>query len=123
MCSHQLSVNSILLSLNIHQCFVLGPFNSPLPVLTKYVINCCELLSAYCVKTIIFGSTGFELRTLHFLGRCSTTWHTTRHFCSVISQMVSHFLPRPTWTVILLFYASHYNWDIRHTPPHPAFLH
>jgi hypothetical protein len=34
----------------------------------------------------------------------------------------SHFLPRPAWMVILLFYASCHHWDDRGTTPHPAFF-
>jgi hypothetical protein len=30
---------------------------------------------------------------------------------------------RLAWTMTLLFYASHYCWDERRVPPHPAFLH
>jgi hypothetical protein len=32
----------------------------------------------------------------------------------------SHFLSRPVWTMILLFYTSLCIWDNRSIPPHPA---
>jgi hypothetical protein len=42
-------------------------------------------------------------------------------FAVVILGIESCFLPRLTWTSILLFYASHPIWDDRHVPPHPGF--
>jgi hypothetical protein len=37
-------------------------------------------------------------------------------FALVILEVVSLFLPRPACTEILLFYASHSNWDDTTTP-------
>jgi hypothetical protein len=69
-------------------------------------------------------SVGFELRTLSLLGKCSTSWATPLDlFSLVILEIGSHFLPKLAWTLILLFYASHYTWDDRHVPPCPTFFH
>jgi hypothetical protein len=32
-------------------------------------------------------------------------------FALVIFEIKFHFVPRPAWTMILLFYASHHSWD------------
>lgn len=61
----------------------------------------------------------FELKASCILGRCCTAWAPSGPFCS--SCFGSHFLPQPAWTEILLFYASHSNWDVMHIPPHSTF--
>jgi hypothetical protein len=42
-------------------------------------------------------------------------------FAGVILETGSHFLHRPAWTTILLFYVFHQSGDNRCAPPHPAF--
>jgi hypothetical protein len=64
--------------------------------LYKYHINC------------LFLFLGFELGALYLWGRCSTNWATP-------AEIGSHFLPRPSCTMIFLF--SHLYWDDRCTPP------
>jgi hypothetical protein len=60
---------------------------------------------------------GFELRALYLVGRCFTTEAMPPAlFTLVILDMGSRFLPKPAWTRILLYYASHLAWDNRHTP-------
>jgi hypothetical protein len=44
-------------------------------------------------------------------------------FALVILEIWSYFLPRPPWTVILLFYASFGHWDDRCMPPWLDFFH
>jgi hypothetical protein len=39
----------------------------------------------------------------------------------VIFKIGSHFMPRGSWTTILLFMLSH-SWDDRHEPPCSAFI-
>jgi hypothetical protein len=49
---------------------------------------------------------GFELRALHSLGRCSTTWATSpalSAFRYFLNKVFLAFLPRLAWTLILLF--------------------
>jgi hypothetical protein len=41
-------------------------------------------------------------------------------FTLVIFEIGSHFLLRLTWTMTLLSYTFHYNWDDRHAPPYSA---
>jgi cation transport ATPase len=54
---------------------------------------------------------GFELSVLHFPGRCTTVWVTPSVLFSVAVLVIGFpFLPRPAWTVILLFYASWCCW-------------
>jgi hypothetical protein len=66
---------------------------------------------------------GVELRALRLLSRCSTAQATPPAiFALIIWKGGSHFLPRPAWTMILLFYSFYHCWDDRHAPPHPAFL-
>jgi hypothetical protein len=45
---------------------------------------------------------GFEIRTLHLLGKCSRAMHLTL-FVLVIFEMGSRFMPRLLWTAELLF--------------------
>jgi hypothetical protein len=66
---------------------------------------------------------GFELRASHFLGGYSTVWATpTALFTLVTFETGSHFLPIPTWTVILLCYTSchSHSWGNRHVPLRPT---
>jgi hypothetical protein len=65
----------------------------------------------------------FDLRALHLWGRCSIAWATPPNlFTLVILDTRSYFLPRPAWTIILLFYTFCFNWDDRHVPSHPTFF-
>jgi hypothetical protein len=43
-------------------------------------------------------------------------------FALVILEIGSCFLPRPAWTMFLLFYAFCSSWNDRHAPPHLAFF-
>jgi hypothetical protein len=48
---------------------------------------------------------GFELQALCFLGRRATIWATSPDlFTPLFLELGSHFLPRLTWTMIILFY-------------------
>jgi hypothetical protein len=61
-----------------------------------------------------------KIRALHLLGMCSTAW--AKHpalYTLVIFEIRSHFLPKPVWTIVLLFYTSHCYWDDRHVPRLP----
>jgi hypothetical protein len=37
-------------------------------------------------------------------------------------EIRSWFLPRPAWTMILLFYASCHCWNDKNMPPHSTFI-
>jgi hypothetical protein len=55
---------------------------------------------------------GFELRPLHLHDRHSITWATPAAlFALIILESGFYFLPRPVWTVILLFCASCHSWN------------
>jgi hypothetical protein len=43
-------------------------------------------------------------------------------FALVTLEIGSHFLPRLTWTVILLFYTSPHHWVTMCVPPCPVFI-
>jgi hypothetical protein len=75
------------------------------------------------VFVFVFANTGFEHRVLCLLGRHSITLaiHPSP-FCSGYFRE-SHFLPRPTWHMILLFYTFCCHWDDRWMSPHLAFFH
>jgi hypothetical protein len=61
------------------------------------------------------GSTGVWIRASHLLGRYYTTWAmSSALFALAILEIGSSFLTRLAWTVIL-FYASHWFWDDKHT--------
>jgi hypothetical protein len=47
----------------------------------------------------------FELRASCLLGRSSIVEHNSRIYSLVIFEIESYFLPRPDWTMILLFQA------------------
>jgi hypothetical protein len=54
-----------------------------------------------------FLALGFELRTLHLLGRCSIAWAIPPAlFTLIILEMGSCFLPRSAWTMTFPIYAS-----------------
>jgi hypothetical protein len=54
---------------------------------------------------------GFESRASHLQGRYSTFWAMLPAlFTLVILKIGSYFLPKPTWTVILLFCVSQHCW-------------
>jgi hypothetical protein len=72
---------------------------------------------------LLFLVLGFEFRTSLLLGTLVLgPWLQSALFALVILEIDYCFLPKPIWTVILLFYASHCSWDERHMPPHPAFF-
>jgi hypothetical protein len=73
---------------------------------------------------LVFAVLGFELGVSHLLDRYSTAWiKPPVLFTLVILEIRSHFLLRPAWTLIILFYASCRPWDDRLTPPHPTLFH
>jgi hypothetical protein len=47
--------------------------------------------------------------------------HLQPFFVLVILELVSSFLPKPAWTMILLFYSSCHVWDNRWASPCSAF--
>jgi hypothetical protein len=59
--------------------------------------------------------------TQSLLGRYSTTWAASSPFCSGYFGDRVLLLPRPAWTVILLFYTFCHCWDDSHAPPGLAF--
>jgi hypothetical protein len=68
------------------------------------------------------GLLGFE-RASHLLDRCSTVWAIPPAlFALVILEVRAHFLPRQTWTTILLF-AYHLTWmtGVWHHTQHFSF--
>jgi hypothetical protein len=58
--------------------------------------------------------------TQSFLGRCHLS-HSSSPFSLVISEMGSHFLPRPIWTASL-FYTSCCWLECRRVPPPPVMV-
>jgi hypothetical protein len=75
--------------------------------------------SAFVVVVV---GTGFELSVSHFPSRCFTAFQPPVPFAQAILEIRSHFLLKPSWTLILLFYTSLYSWDGRHAPPRPPFF-
>jgi hypothetical protein len=66
---------------------------------------------------------GFEFRALSFLGRHSTAWAMSPVLSAlVVLEIGSCSLPRPTWTRILLFYASFHLWTTVFTTVPSFFL-
>jgi hypothetical protein len=67
------------------------------------------------VSSILGGNTGFELRALHLLDRCSTTsGMPPALFALVILETGFHFLPRLTWTSDFMFPAFTGMTDLGH---------
>jgi hypothetical protein len=49
--------------------------------------------------------------------------HASSSFALVTLEIGSCFLPRPTWTELLLFHASWYSWDDKHMSAHSVFFY
>jgi hypothetical protein len=83
----------------------------PLSPVSTHNKHCLTLLLSFLMpvqssENSLFG-LGYEVRALRLLGRCSTTWTMPPVlFVLVILGTGSHFLPRPAWITIFLFYAS-----------------
>jgi hypothetical protein len=57
------------------------------------------------------------------LVRHSTVWATyPALFALIVLEIGSHFLPRPAWPMILLYYDSCCSWNDRSVPPYQAFV-
>jgi hypothetical protein len=92
----------------------------PLKGYILVTISVCLCLSLFH----FLGGTVTWTQGLHLVRRHFTAWCMLLVlFALVILETKSHFLPRPIWTMILLFYTSSPCWDDRHVPPCPVFFH
>jgi hypothetical protein len=73
-----------------------------LPVIRNQVI---KSLTIEIGTFLLFGGTGFKLRSSHLISKHSTTWVTpSAVFALIIYETGSHFLRRSGWTVVVLWF-------------------
>jgi hypothetical protein len=77
---------------------------------------------------LLFVILGFGGGVCWYCSLCLQGWYSTiwaippTLYALFIFRDGAHFLPRPAWTVILLFYTSWCNQDDRHVPPCSTFF-
>jgi hypothetical protein len=86
-----------------------------------FVLLLCVCLDFFICFVFSFRGARVWTRARHLLGNHYTSWASPPAlFVVVILEIGSHFMSRPTWTMIPLFYASCCSQDDRYMPPCPT---